>query len=76
MRKDKTDRIVPAMLLALVLLAFLTGIGSREKVWEDMTYTALRFPQGTHRSLVDGDSYGEMNDGPGLVLPAGTYRVK
>ncbi|MBR1407483.1 MAG: hypothetical protein IJ573_01120 [Clostridia bacterium] len=76
MRMRKAERFIPAAVLALVLLCFVTGIGSREKVWEDMTYTALRFSQGTHRSLADGDSYGEMNEGPGFVLPAGTYRVK
>ena len=76
MQGKRADRIVPLAVLALCLFVFLSGLGSREKVWEDMTYTALRFPQGTQRSLADGGSYGEMNEGPGLVLPAGTYRVK
>ena len=76
MRRNKAELFVLALLAVCCLFAFVTGAGSRRMVWEDLPYTLLDFPSGLSRSLAAGDEYGEMNDGPGLTLPAGTYRVK
>ena len=64
------------LLLVLAALALLTGRPAREQVWEDLPYTLLHFDGGLERDLSQGGAYGVMNSGPGLTLPAGTYRVK
>lgn len=65
-------------LIALLLIAivFATGVLDRQKVWEDMPYLLMRFDGGMQRDTQAGGAYGAMNDGPGLDLPAGTYRLK
>ena len=65
-------------LIALLLIAavFATGVLDRQKVWEDMPYLLMRFDGGLQRDTQAGGAYGAMNDGPGLDLPAGTYRLK
>ena len=65
-------------LIALLLIAvvFVTGVLDRQKVWEDMPYLLMRFEEGLQRDTQAGGAYGAMNDGPGLDLPAGTYRLK
>ena len=65
-------------LIALLLIAavFATGVLDRQKVWEDMPYLLMRFDEGLQRDMQTGGAYGAMNDGPGIDLPAGTYRLK
>lgn len=65
-------------LIALLLIAvvFATGVLDRQKVWEDMPYLLMRFEEGLQCDTQAGGAYGAMNDGPGLDLPAGTYRLK
>ena len=58
---------------ALIVIVFVSGVLDRQKVWEDLPYTLLRFEDGLAR---EGAQYGVMNAGPGLDLPAGTYRIK
>lgn len=65
-----------AVCAALVALVFATGILDRQMTWEDMPYLTMRFDGGLSRDAQTGDAYGAMNDGPGLDLPAGTYRLK
>lgn len=62
-----------AMAIALV---FATGILDRQKTWEDMPYGIMRFDGGLQRDTRANGAYGAMNDGPGLDLPAGTYRLR
>ena len=68
--------VVAAMLL--VAAAFATGILDRQRVFEDMIYTNMRFEDGRYTfSLEQGDAYGLVNDGEtGLNLPEGTYRLR
>ena len=65
-------------LIALLLIAvvFATGVLDRQKTWEDMPYLLMRFDGGMQRDTQAGGAYGAMNDGPGLNLPAGTYRLR
>lgn len=74
--KNRATACVWAACLLAVIAVFATGALDRQKVWEDMPYTSLRFEGGMTRRADAGDAYGEMNDGPGLNLPAGTYRLK
>ena len=62
-----------ALCAALILVVFCTGILDRQKTWVDMPYQLQRFEGGLSR---EGEAYGVMNEGPGLTLPAGMYRVK
>lgn len=75
----KTDgkRIACVWLIAVVLSALLlwAGIPVKQKVWTDLPYSLMHF-DGLSRNTQNGDAYGAMNDGPGLTLPAGEYRVK
>ena len=62
-----------ALCAALILVVFCTGILDRQKTWVDMPYQLQHFDGGLSR---EGEAYGVMNEGPGLTLPAGMYRVK
>ena len=62
--------LVCAVLIALV---FATGALDRQMTWVDMPYLMMNFDGGLSRETAD---YGVMNEGPGLDLPAGQYRVK
>ena len=62
------------LVCAVIIAALcLTGILDRQMTWTDMPYGLQRFDGGLTR---EGAQYGAMNDGPGLTLPAGTYRLK
>ena len=66
------------LLLCIVLIAavFLSGVLDRQKVWPEMVWSGLTFPNGPSRNTAQGDAYGVINSGPGFTLPAGTYRLK
>lgn len=74
MRRDKRRMLglwfACAVLAAAVLIS---GILDRQMTWTDMPYLMMRFDGGLSR---EGMPCGVINDGPGLTLPAGTYRVK
>ena len=79
MRRKKSGAVIAGMwvLCALAIAAvFATGVLDRQKTWEDMPYLLMRFDGELQRDMQAGDAYGAMNDGPGLDLPAGTYRLK
>ncbi|MGN0990293.1 MAG: 6-pyruvoyl-tetrahydropterin synthase-related protein [Candidatus Ventricola sp.] len=79
MRQKKSAALIPglwAVCAALVALVFWTGVLDRQKTWEDMPYLLMDFGEGLQRDAQAGDAYGAMNGGPGLDLPAGTYRLK
>ena len=61
--------------LALIAVIFATGVLNKQKVWADLPYGLMHFDS-LRRDTAAGDAYGMMNDGPGLTLPAGGYRVK
>jgi len=75
MTHKDTRRALGVWLLcaALIVIVFVSGVLDRQKTWADMPYTLLQFDGGLAR---EGAQYGVMNDGPGLNLPAGTYRLK
>ena len=75
MLNNKKQKALGLLILcaALILVVFYTGILDRQKTWTDMPYLMQRFDGGLSR---EGAAYGVMNEGPGLNLPAGTYRVK
>ena len=58
---------------ALIALVFVTGALDRQMTWVDMPYLMMDFGGSLSR---EAEAYGVMNEGPGLDLPAGTYRVK
>ena len=62
-----------ALCAVLIVMVLVSGILDRQKVWEDMPYQHMRFGGGLS---LEGAPCGVMNDGPGLNLPAGAYRVK
>ena len=62
--------------LALIAVIFAAGILDKQKTWADMPYLTMRFDGGMSRDLAQGDAYGVMNEGPGLTLPEGRYRLK
>ncbi len=72
----KKELCVAALVLALIALVFATGALDRQRVWEDLPHREMRFPNGLTRDIQAGDAYGVMSEGPGLTLPAGTYRLK
>ena len=76
MKKDG-KRIAGVWLIAAVLTILLCvlGIPGKQKVWTDLPYSLMHFDS-LSRDTAAGDAYGVMNEGPGLTLPAGTYRVK
>ncbi|MBE5799930.1 MAG: hypothetical protein E7321_08280 [Clostridiales bacterium] len=76
MVQKKKHLLIGIWLLCAVLIAlvFLSGVLDRQKTWTDMPYLMMRFDGGLSRDTAA--YYGLMNDGPGLNLPAGTYRVK
>ena len=65
-----------AAALLLAAAVFALGILDTQKTWADLPYTLLSFEQGRTLSTENGDAYGVMNQGPGLDLPAGEYRLK
>ena len=75
-KKGVSIALVWLAALLLIALVFATGVLDRQKVWEDMPYGLMRFEGGLTREAQAGEGYGVMNDGPGLKLPAGTYRLK
>ena len=60
----------------LIVFVFVSGILDRQQIWEDMPYLHMRFDRGLALDTASGGTYGAMNDGPGLDLPAGVYRLK
>ncbi|MBQ7887218.1 MAG: hypothetical protein IJ313_10040 [Clostridia bacterium] len=58
---------------ALIAAVWITGVLDRQMTWTDMPYLMMRFEDGLNR---ENTEYGVMNEGPGLDLPAGEYRVK
>ena len=75
-RKGAAIAAVWVICALAVAAVFATGVLDRQKVWEDMPYLLMRFDGGLQRDVQAGGAYGAMNDGPGLDLPAGTYRLK
>ena len=75
-RKGAAIAAVWVICALAVAAVFATGVLDRQKVWEDMPYLLMRFDGGLKRDVQAGGAYGAMNDGPGLDLPAGTYRLK
>ncbi|MBR4040426.1 MAG: YfhO family protein [Clostridia bacterium] len=75
MEKKLKQRVLGSLVLcaALIVLVFASGVLDRQKTWTDMPYLMQRFDSGLSR---DTAAYGVMNDGPGLNLPAGEYRIK
>lgn len=69
----KADILIALAALVLIVLVFVTGALDRQMTWVDMPYLMMDFGGGLSREAAD---YGVMNDGPGLNLPAGQYRVK
>ena len=61
---------------ALIAVVFVSGVLDKQKTWADMPYLMMRFDGGMSRDTAQGGAYGVMNEGPGLTLPAGTYRLK
>ena len=76
MKRRKKALCALALCLLLIAAVFLLGLGGAQKTWEDLPYTLLEFEGGRAIDLAQGGSYGEMNRGPGLTLPAGEYRLK
>lgn len=79
MKRKRKGAVIAGMWTLCVLaiaVVFATGVLDRQKVWEDMPYLLMRFDEGLQRDTQAGGAYGAMNDGPGLDLPAGTYRLK
>ena len=79
MKREKSGAGLPVMwavCAVLTALVFLTGVLDRRQTWTDMPYQLMRFDEGLQRDTQAGGAYGAMNDGPGLDLPAGTYRLK
>lgn len=74
-RRNAKAAVWGGLVLAVLAIAlvFSTGLLGRQMTWTDMPYQSMRFDGGLSR---EADAYGVMNDGPGLNLPAGTYRVK
>ena len=75
MKKDKR-RIIALLAVAAILLAAAFCMPGKQKVWTDLPYSLMHFEDGLSRNMESGDAYGVMNAGPGLTLPAGTYRLK
>ena len=75
-RKGAAIAAVWVICALAVAAVFATGVLDRQKVWKDMPYLLMRFDGGLQRDVQAGGAYGAMNDGPGLDLPAGTYRLK
>jgi len=80
MEKREKKRIGSGALLliclALIAVIFASGILNKQKAWTDLPYGLMRFEGGLSRNTAAGDVHGVMNVGPGLTLPAGTYRLK
>ena len=73
MSKKKKALVSLIVCAALILLVFVSGVFDRQKTWTEMPHQLMRFKDGLSR---DTAQYGTMNQGPGLDLPAGAYRVK
>ena len=73
MRAKKKTLGALLLCAALIAVIFTTGILDRQKTWTEMPHQMMRFDGGLIR---EGAPSGVMNEGPGLDLPAGTYRVK
>ena len=69
----KADILIILAALVLTALVFVSGALDRQMTWVDMPYLMMEFDGGLSRETAD---YGVMNEGPGLDLPAGQYRVK
>lgn len=65
-----------AAALLVITAVFASGVLDTQKTWVDLPYTLLSFENGRMRSTENGGTYGVMNGGPGLDLPAGEYRLK
>ena len=67
-----------ALAAVLVALVFATGLGSRQKTWDNMVYNGLlSFERGdTATAGEGGEGYGVMNVGPGFNLAAGVYELE
>ena len=75
MKKDKR-RIITLLAVTALMLAAVFCMPGKQKVWTDLPYSLMHFEGGLSRNTESGDAYGVMNGGPGLTLPAGTYRLK
>ncbi len=75
MKKDKR-RIIALLAVTMLLLAAAFIMPGKQKVWTDMPYGMMHFDGGLVRDTANGATYGVMNAGPGLTLPAGTYHLK
>ena len=71
--KKKKALVSLIICAALILLVFVSGALDRQKIWTEMPHQMMRFKDGLSREAAQ---YGVMNQGPGLDLPAGTYRLK
>lgn len=76
-KRSKTAVWLPIVAtLLFCVLAILSGRLQKQEAIGNVVSEQMTFPNGTDVSLSAGDAYGMVeSEGPGLTLPAGTYRV-
>ena len=76
-KRSKTAVWLPIVAtLLFCVLAILSGRLQKQEAIGNVVSEQMTFPNGTDVSLSAGGAYGMVeSEGPGLTLPAGTYRV-
>ena len=77
LRLSRREWMAFAAVLLVVVLAFVTGVLDKQKVWTDLGLYHMEFAG--DKLVYDtqaGDGYGVVSKGPGFDLPAGAYRLK